>query len=727
MVYWMPLCFGEELFQSRSMTARKQKTRSEAETVAKTQNLRDFALAFFETFGAQPKRLDRRKHGAIFVDLPESMIEHFGKPSLSLVFQNADMTSDSDLVAYGSRVFDQIMSYLDRQGALTVQTLPSRHNGADELLRAVHPRNSAIAGLQLTEQKRPIYVFNWHITYRADDKREELYTVVVDEHGRRVPVGDGGSTMEAGEETLDLATLLNDAQPLPPEMDEDGTPLPPKLPAMTQLTRLAENARKYALYHADVRCVSHEADILPRLHKVLARLTSYYQQQIEEVYDAHDASGEKRRALEDDLQRKIGEEIENHRLRVQVRLFSYALIHVPVANAHIRLSDGKQETAIDVTRNRYTGALRRPTCYSCTQPITALMLCRNGHVIDEACSVRCQSCGDVLCETCGLSTCPHCSQQNCETCSRYCWACGERACPEHISRCPVCGDDTCHTCQAGCVECGERQCRSHLRIDGVSGDLLCARCAIRCTGCGNYSSKLETCSVSGQRFCANCIVPCAGCGRLMGPTFYTRETLNGDPYCADCLHICPSCQQPAGVLIEPGCTVCGRVLCGNCQSQCVTCGSPLCAEHAVPCFECERPMCEAHGVACVHGHELLCSECARTCANCAMPYCGQHSATCLVCLQEVCEGCVRRSGLCDTCSDLMKLGVEIAMPNEPVFADPRMENIWDQHRWVGHGNHRYKVYLGVDKLMRHTIVVAEGEKVLHVRRLPLLVKLLRDA
>ena len=50
--------------------------------------------------------------------------------------------------------------------------------------------------------------------------------------------------------------------------------------------------------------------ILPRLYQVLNRITTYYGQQIEEVYESHDPTGEKRRALEADLDRKIGEEIE---------------------------------------------------------------------------------------------------------------------------------------------------------------------------------------------------------------------------------------------------------------------------------------------------------------------------------------------------------------------------------------------------------------------------------
>ena len=213
-----------------------------------------------------------------------------------------------------------MMDFLDRQGGVTLLQLPKRHPGADQLLRAVQPRNAAVLGLKLEEDEQLIFVFNWHITYRSDDKREELFTVALDGDGNRQPLA------EEGETALSLSGLLADGQPLPQEKDAEGTPLSPRLPPMTHLSRLAESARKYALYHADLRCVAFESEILPRLHKVLSRLTSYYEQQIGEVYDSHDPQGEKRQVLQEDLQRKIAEEIENHRLRVQVRLFSYAIL-----------------------------------------------------------------------------------------------------------------------------------------------------------------------------------------------------------------------------------------------------------------------------------------------------------------------------------------------------------------------------------------------------------------
>ncbi|MGB5048947.1 MAG: hypothetical protein WBO46_08445, partial [Caldilineaceae bacterium] len=538
---------------------------------ARHQNLQEFAIHFFRTFGAGITQRDA--DSSLWVTLPENLSIHFGKPALHLVFQNSEQTSGTDLVAYGSRLFDQMMDFLDRQGGVTLLQLPRRHQGADKLLRAVQPRNAAVLGLQLEEEQQPLFIFNWHITYRSDDKREELYTVVLDGDGHQQTLRD------EEEKDISLGQLLADGESVAGEKDAAGVPQPPRLPPMTRLSRLAENARKFALFHADMRCVAFESGILPRLHKVLSRLTSYYEQQIGEVYDSHDPQGEKRLALEEDLQRKIEEEIENHRLRVQVRLFSYAILQMPVAAANIRLGDGKQETALRVTLNLYTGAMERPACHACGTGISSLVLDRAGHILCEACLRQCSGCQEILCERCGLHGCPVCGEQLCESCSCYCWSCGLRACAQHSSRCPVCADHVCHACQEVCATCSTRQCRTHLRIDGVTGQLICRQCAVRCPSCQQDSSHLASCSVSGQRFCNNCIVACADCGRLVGPAFVTTDPSNGRAYCADCLVPCAGCGQLVGKENQQVCQSCGAGCCGHCGARCQSCGGLLCPEH----------------------------------------------------------------------------------------------------------------------------------------------------
>jgi hypothetical protein len=674
-------------------------------------SLREFTLSFFEEFGAQILPSNDDGDDPIVVILPLDLEKHFGKRQLNLVFQNAEVTSETDLVAYGSRVFDRIMAYLERQGTVLVHRLPVRFSGADMLLQAVRPMNAAIADVKMAQRDYLLLLFNWHITFRADDKREEIYPVLIDETGKRLPLA-----IEPGDGGLDLEQLLADAEPIPPEVDADGQPTPAKLPPMTHLVRWAETARKYALYHADVGSVAHEAEILPRLHKVLARLTTYYEQQIQEVYDTHDPTGEKRRSLEEDLQRKIAEEIENHRLRVQVRLFSYGVFRLPVATADLTVSDGQREAPVRITRNLYTGALRRPTCQSCAREVENLVLCRNGHISCDDCMVQCQHCQDVLCAECGVEACPVCGQLNCDTCGQTCWVCGQRACPEHISTCPVCGDTVCLACQDECSACGSRQCRSHLRADHVTGEPICHACAVRCPGCQQYSAHVDTCSASGQRFCTDCLKTCAGCGKKVGPGFYHVDTVDDQPYCSSCLQPCPSCGVLVGALSERACTVCEEPCCGACGMICSECHTLVCKEHGHRCTKCYDTLCPDHVNTCSVGGEILCSACAEPCAICEELYCVEHVAVCASCGQAYCQSCVDDPGWCRTCQELAVMGHDVSIQDEPIIADPRLANMAGKYRWRKQANHRFTLYLGSNLWGMHVLVVAENEQIVRIRR-----------
>ena len=669
------------------------------------QTLRTFTQDFFAQFGASAHPVGQQPLGPLRVSLADALAQHFGSETLTLAFQQEDVqtlraaereqalddevaasaldTADAaatlpsrsrtELVAYGSQLFDRMVSYLQRHAALTVQALPTRFRDGETLMQAVRPTNAAIAGLHMWETQQPLYLFNWRITYRADDQREELYTVVLEENGSRLPLLGESVNDEQDERAVDLDALLADAEPAI-EQNEAGHSLPLKSPPMTELTRLAASARKYAIYHADLRCASHEAEILPRLHKSLERLTSYYEQQIEEIRDNHDTDGEKRRVLEQDLQRKIAEEVENHRLRVRVDLVSYAILLVPIAIAELTLRSaraphslstvegngaherlhGQQEVVVTVRRNGYSGALRRPRCHACRTETTTVAVDRNGHVTCDDCLRQCAVCREVLCADCGVEPCPVCERKVCDGCGSACWACGERACTEHQSLCPACGDAVCHSCQSECAECGTRQCRSHLRRDSVSGALICGVCAVRCPGCRQFSAQVATDEASGQRFCTDCLVACARCGRRVGPGFFITSAATGQPFCDRCTAPCPTCgtQTP---LPER---------CPTCSATCALCGDLFAHEDAVACAQCE---------------------------------------------QTYCPRCVdARTELCRTCASLQDgSGESIDLLAEPCGVEPRVVDIAPLYTWRRAENERYLVYEGQGMLAAGGLVVVE--------------------
>lgn len=720
-------------------TKGKKRTKTQAKKRAPQQNtgsarqghiddLYQFTVDFFTILGGTIKRLNRRKHGPLQVTLSAELAEYFAAEQLTLAFQQAEPVQGQALVAHGSPIFDKMLAFLDRKSAVALQQLPIRHSAGEELLQAVKPTNAGIVNLRTTQTTQHLYVFHWRITYRADDKREEIYTITLDETGERVPqrmaeqdpkdaARPSGNTPAPPQ--LDVTALLADGEEPPQEVDEEGQPLPPKLPPMTHLVRLAERARKYAIYHADVRCVSHEADILPRLYKTLNRLSSYYQQQIEEVYEAHDPLGEKRRALELDLERKLAEEVENHRLRVQLQLVNYAIFLMPVTEAQMTLSDGKQEVMVTVERNRYSGELRRPSCHACGQPATAIAIDRNGHITCDDCIEQCGTCQDILCAACGVEPCPVCGTTNCDTCGQLCWACGERACQEHISSCPTCGDAVCHSCQTECAVCGVRQCRSHLRVDHVhtqQGEtrLVCRSCAIRCPGCEQYSAEIGTCETSGQRFCQGCLVACTDCAKAIGPGFY--EQFDGKPYCHSCLIECPSCH--AWAQSTTPCPTCGTGFCAACVQTCAYCETAHCPHHSHYFASCDHTLCHAHVAHCSVCQGELCPLCSKSCAICEGYYCDGHAAQCSRCRQHYCGHCVDdTTGLCDSCAafqsdiDTLADGATVDMHQEACIADRRVAALADRYVWQRAINQRYKIYWGQNKLGQTALIVTsvEGE------------------
>ena len=198
-----------------------------------------FSVDYFETLGAQVQANRQTGAETLLVTLPTDLAGHFGQAELSLCFHSDGIEQGHELVAHGSRIFDRMMGYLERRSAFAVQHLPLRHSDGDGLMRSLRPLNASVHDLHIQEQRHFLFVYHWRITYRADDKRQEIYTVVLDQEGRRLTICDEpGATADA----IDLQQILADAQPVELEKNEEGHLLPPKLPPVTQMVRLADSS-----------------------------------------------------------------------------------------------------------------------------------------------------------------------------------------------------------------------------------------------------------------------------------------------------------------------------------------------------------------------------------------------------------------------------------------------------------------------------------------------------
>jgi hypothetical protein len=666
--------------------------------------LRQLALEFFRLFGAD---VHANGSGPITVALTPELAAHFGKPALSLVFSTAELSPYHDLVAYGSRVFDRMMAYIANHGSMARETLPAHF---PELAGSRLPGELTLAGCDLAHSSgkggwRCLIQFNFHISYRADDKREEVFSVALDEDGQPAP---------------NMGDLLAQAAPAAAEVGA---------PKLESLIELAQQAQKLALFHADQQCGEIEHDILPRLHAILSRLVTYYEQQaleIQERGDDADYAANQRQALRGDLQRKIAEELENHRLRVAVTLFSLAQVMQPTWEHSLTLRSraGGASLKLSLTRNLYTGQLALPVCHACELPTAVVGVCAHEHVSCPTCLAHCHACARDICLECGVQGCTVCKELLCQDCAVTCPACGQWACREHAARCPVCQETTCFACQDACAQCGVRQCKSHLVADYLApGALLCSACAVICPHCGRPSAQTAHCDFCGQVFCRGCTDACYACGKIYCQPHLLADPINGGAVCKRCVIPCPHCGMETASLTI--CAVCGVKQCTSCLQGCAECGTMVCEDHRERCTLCGRLHCELHSDRCHMDGKTVCVAHSFACPVCGATVCHAHQKFCVVCSMAYCPDCINLdNGVCATCQQLED-SEPINLAQEPAGHDPDVAALATAYTWRAASNRTYVVYFGTRLMGQMTLVAGHDGKVVHtahVKRLESLIK-----
>ena len=421
--------------------------------------MRTLARDFFTLFGAHVRDAG---DGEVEVHLPPDLAAHFGKERLYLVFSTTELSPYEDLVVYGSRVFEDMMAWLEGRGERVRWRLPVRaldHAFEDGPPTELTFVNCAVEQADARSEEALLFGFNFRLTYTADDRREEIYTVILDADGQPHP---------------EMQHLLKVSQDVSlKDNSSDGVVTPAKAPTRTRLVELAEEAQARAVTHAETQAAALEADLHQRLHRVLVRLTTYYQRQIDEVATRDEARAEEaRQVMEEDLQRKIADELESHRLRVQVRLVSTAQVGRPVRHYPVVLRSRHVTHTLALRRDLHTGELDPIPCHACEQPMTEIALCAAGHVVGADCVRTCHDCGRDVCTACGVQTCAVCRKLVCHECKHICHVCGDWACGEHFLVCPICEEET---CTAHSFEC--KVCRQRYSINCQTQKRVCKTCA----------------------------------------------------------------------------------------------------------------------------------------------------------------------------------------------------------------------------------------------------------
>jgi hypothetical protein len=199
----------------------------------------------------------------------------------------------------------------------------------------------------------PFYAFHFRATYIWAEKEEVFITITLDGAGAQHPyrselLGRGkvfGAPDENEAQKIDAAVLRQNF----------------------------ERAQEIAQAQVAERADTLEKTIETRLQQIMARLNRFYGRMMDEIASDNPAQDEAARAdLEADLKRKQADELERHRLRIQLRPVGYAVMLVPFIEHRLRLSNGQQTSRLTLRRDLYTGWVEAFVCQPENEPLKDL-------------------------------------------------------------------------------------------------------------------------------------------------------------------------------------------------------------------------------------------------------------------------------------------------------------------------------------------------------------------
>ncbi|PSP74404.1 hypothetical protein BRC86_06140 [Halobacteriales archaeon QS_3_64_16] len=386
----------------------------------------------------------------------------------------------------------------------------------------------------------------------------------------------------------------------------------------------------------------------------------------EDLADVIEQVEARKEELRSEERERIDEEIERHRIDVEVDLASVTALTYERGSLSLMMTDGETTAQVSVSYVPATEEYFGLDCESCgtdllaeetrreasanqSQPsaVDRLGLCIEGHLVCDECAVRCRTCEETRCSTCleaaGAGTE---SDRAGSTASagidvepfEACWLCREAVCGDCLASCEVCGEGVCADHRAECRTCG----------------------AVACLACG------EPCVAGGEFHCDT---------HLTAPDTVERSTESSEDersdekrYCEAHVASCGECGGRRAIDAMSFCGACSEALCESHRRECGVCGETRCGEHAIACEHCvderERAeaeadsaadpvatFCSAHAEACRGGGEVVCGDHSQPGVIVDGPVCDDHRSPCELCKVRYAEAGFE-DGRCPACRNL---------------------------------------------------------------------------
>lgn len=447
--------------------------------------MKPFLKQFFEIHRSRIKESGNR----LSVQLSEDLREYFKQDELELVFDPKDVDEKSELVTHGSYVLNTVYNFLQDRGGKIVSRLEEIHKPTrDDLLKKIRVVNGRIHSLKSKKEWVVDILFNFKVTYLSDEKLEDIFTLGVDTHS---------AVFDARAYYTDA--VLNNVKPL---QQKGGIELSRKdleIQFRECLKAASDRAQEYGK--------GLQNEILKRLHRNISRIKGFYTAQIQELHRNQPSYEEKRLHLERELDHKLKEEIDNHKLRIVLKLLSYHIIERPEIRVSVKLGpdSSNAEIPIDMVYDAYGGELDYGSCPVCHSDMEKIVISDDGKI-----------------------GCSHCSFV-CSTCHKH------SSDVQHAAACVVCSDPLCSNCQTECTTCRQPVCEKHHHVCAVGEEMICAQCVKSCSQCEKELCNDHTfhCHATQEALCFEHRVICSGCRKIFSAR-YVQQLKKSEKLCPDC-------------------------------------------------------------------------------------------------------------------------------------------------------------------------------------------------
>ncbi|MBL7960227.1 hypothetical protein JNL27_08305 [bacterium] len=447
-----------------------------------------FIKQFFEINGSEV----RESRNRISVKLSDELREYFNLNELQLVFDAKDVDEKSELVTHGSYVLNTIYNYLQDRGGKIVSRLDERYQPTrDELLNSIKLDHGKVTALKSKKEKVVDILFNFKVTYLSDEKLEDIFTLGVD---------GTGAVFESGEYYTNA--VMKDVVPLQQKGSIELSRKDLEIQFRECLKAASERAQEYGK--------NLQNEILKRLHRNVSRIKGYYTAQIQELHRNQPSYEEKRIHLERENELKLKEEIDNHKLRIVLKLLSYHIIEraeIRISAKLAALSSGS-DAMLEMVYDPYLGEIDYGSCPVCQSNMERIILGDDGKIGCSHCSFVCSTCKKQFSDLQHAAACVVCSDPLCSNCQTGCHTCHQPVCDKHHRVCAV-GDETiCQTCLKTCCVCRKDLCSDHTFECHATKDNICFEHRVICNGCRKiYSPRYVQQLRKNEKICPNCKTP----------------------------------------------------------------------------------------------------------------------------------------------------------------------------------------------------------------------------